>query len=226
MPIASQLDAAIKSTNIKNLDEISRTVWKAFGAGHITDIEADSLSDAIEARRSAYRARERQGAPNTTKGAERRSRGCKSPDKARSMARRRSIAMCGAVPSPLACKFTMGELAVLSLAAQQVQRRGYCDWPMDKLASCAGVCRTTARNALREAEALGFISVEERRRSYTRSDTNVVRIISPEWRAWLRLGGGCKKLPTTNNQSIPIACEQQGKRLVLPFCSHPAVVER
>jgi len=217
MPIARQLDAAIKSANIKNLDEISRTVWKAFGAGHITDIDADKLSVAIEARRSAYRVQARQGVPRGAKPTERRPRACKSPDRTRSIARRRSVAMSGAVPSPLACKFTMGELAVLSLVAQQVQRRGYCDWPMDKLASCAGVCRTTARNALREAEALGFISVKERRRSYTRSDTNIVRIISPEWRTWLGLGGGCKKTPTTNNHLNLDSVGGLGINRVYPF---------
>ena len=199
LTIARQLDAAIKNANIKNLDEISRTVWRAFSAGHIADIDADKLSAAIETRRAAYKVQVRQGAPRGSKASERRSRGCKSPDRAQSMARRRSVAMSGAVPSPLACKFTMGELAVLSLIAQQIQRRGVCDWPMDRLAACAGVCRTTARNALREAEAQELITVEERRRSYTRSDTNIVRIISWEWRSWLRLGGGCKKTPTTNN---------------------------
>ena len=196
MPIAQQIADAISQANIKNLDEISQTVWKAFGAGQITDTDADRLAGAVEARRAAYQA---GGSSRQSRGAERRPRASKSPDRARSIARRRSIAMSGAVPSPLACYFTVGELAVLSLIAQQVKRRGFCDWPMDRLAACAGVCRSTARNALREAQARGLVTVEERRRSYTRSDTNIVRIISPEWRTWLRLGGGCKKIPTTHN---------------------------
>jgi len=209
MPIAQQLADAISQANIKNLDEINQTIWKAFGAGQITDTDADRLAGAVEARRSAYQAGR---SSRQSRGAERRPRASKSPDRARSIARRRSIAMSGAVPSPLACYFTVGELAVLSLIAQQVKRRGFCDWPMDRLAACAGVCRSTARNALREAQARGLVTVEERRRSYTRSDTNIVRIISPEWRTWLRLGGGCKKTPTTDNHLQNRASKDVGDR--------------
>ena len=222
MPIAQQLADAISQANIKNLDEISHTVWKAFGAGHITDIDADRLSGAIDSRRAAYQAGR---TPRQGRDAKRRSRASRSPDRARSIARRRSIAMSGAVPSPLACKFTMGELAVLSLIAQQVQRRGFCDWPMDRLAACAGVCRTTVRRAMREAQAQGLITVEERRRSYTRSETNIVRIVSPEWRTWLRLGGGCKKVPTTDNQLNLYSNRKLWAIGLYPFCSRHDVLK-
>jgi hypothetical protein len=72
---------------------------------------------------------------------------------------------------------------------------------MDKIAAVAGVSRTTARNALRQAQALGLVTVQERRHRATRSDSNVIRIVSPEWLAWLRLGGGCKKAKSTNTDS-------------------------
>src|SRR4051812_33634273 len=56
------------------------------------------------------------------------------------------------------------------------------------LADVASVSITTVKNALRAARALGLISVEERRLSAFRNAPNIVRIVSPEWRAWLRLG--------------------------------------
>ena len=56
------------------------------------------------------------------------------------------------------------------------------------------------RNALRAARGLGLLSIEERRLTAWRNAPNVVRIVSREWQAWLRLrapterarGGGCK----------------------------------
>ncbi len=79
------------------------------------------------------------------------------------------------------------------------------------MAAIAGVSETTVRNALREAAKLGLLTVEERRLTGWRSDTNIVRIISPEWLSWLRLtrkrkdevpatlpeGGGCKSAKPT-----------------------------
>jgi hypothetical protein len=49
------------------------------------------------------------------------------------------------------------------------------------------VAETTVRNAIREARKLGLVTVEERRVTGFRNDTNVVRIVSAEWTAWLRL---------------------------------------
>ena len=224
MPITKQLSEAIEAANVKNLDELARTIWKAHASGNLDDTAADRLAEAIEARKTAYKAAQGQ---KSTKSHERRSRGSKSPDRAKSIARRRSVAMSGAVPSPLAAKFTIGELAVLSLIAQQVQRHGSCDWPMDKLAACAGVCRTTARNAMREAEAQRLITVQERRRSYTRNDTNIIRIVSKEWRTWLRLGGGCKKPPTTDThiyKTYKQADLALGIKLCSPLVRNPEVL--
>jgi hypothetical protein len=43
------------------------------------------------------------------------------------------------------------------------------------------------KNAIREAARLGLLTVEERQITGFRNDTNVLRIVSPEWLAWLRL---------------------------------------
>jgi hypothetical protein len=71
----------------------------------------------------------------------------------------------------------------------------------------AGVSITTAKNALRAARGLNIISVEERRLTAFRNASNVVRITSPEWRAWLRLGGGVKSAPPS-----PIPYKNQRSR--------------
>jgi hypothetical protein len=42
------------------------------------------------------------------------------------------------------------------------------------------------KNALREARRLNLVTVQERRRRGQKSLTNLVRIVSPEWMAWIR----------------------------------------
>jgi hypothetical protein len=66
----------------------------------------------------------------------------------------------------------------------------------DAVAARAGTCRTTVKNALREARRLGLVTVQERRRRGQKSLTNLVRIVSPGWTAWIRIGG--KKSTTTD----------------------------
>jgi hypothetical protein len=46
----------------------------------------------------------------------------------------------------------------------------------------------------REARRLNLVTVQERRRRGQKSLTNLVRIVSPEWTDWIRIGG--KKLTT------------------------------
>jgi hypothetical protein len=129
----------------------------------------------------------------------------RSPDKQASLERRRRQAASGAMPPALAARFTTGELAALTVIARQCQRGGACSLPIDALAALAGVSRTTVQNALRAAKALGLIFARERRRPGLPSLTNVLRVISPEWAAWLKLSGregGFRNLSATN-KAIP-----------------------
>ncbi|CAA9324401.1 MAG: hypothetical protein AVDCRST_MAG93-5902, partial [uncultured Chloroflexia bacterium] len=70
----------------------------------------------------------------------------------------------------------------------------------------AGVCRSTVKNALREAHRLGLIRVEERRLTAWRNAPNRVTVVSTEWLAWMRLrsrgGGGGKVSTPTNTHSF------------------------
>src|SRR4051812_34321129 len=110
------------------------------------------------------------------------------------MARRRRWAASGALPPVLACRFTLAETAVLSVVAAE-HRSGDCRLTIGEIADVAGVSPSTVKNALRAARALNLLSVEERRLTAFRNAPNVVRITSPEWRAWLRLRGGGKSVP-------------------------------
>lgn len=110
------------------------------------------------------------------------------PDRQRSIERRRRLAASGPMPPTLACKFTTGQLSVLRIVGDEVRRRGSCTLCVDEIAARAGVCRRLAQGAMRLADELGLLQIEERRVSAFRNDTNVVTIVGREWLMWLRIG--------------------------------------
>lgn len=111
----------------------------------------------------------------------------RSPDRQRSLERRRRLAASGPMPPQLAFRFTTGRLSVMRIVGDEVRRKGRCTMCLDEIAGRAGVCRRLAQGALREAEQLGLVHIEERRLTGTRNDSNVVTIIAAEWLVWLRL---------------------------------------
>jgi len=108
------------------------------------------------------------------------------PRSPESMARRRRWAAAGYLPPKLAAAFTAGEPAVLAGVGREAARRGKCTLAKGAIAALAGVCECLVKRALRHAALLGLITIEVRRLSYWRNDTNIVRVASREWGAWLR----------------------------------------
>ena len=145
----------------------------------MTEDEASQLSDLIEAKKVVQ-------VPE--KPVQRRvgSR----PRSSASMERRRSWAAAGRLPPALAAQFTLAEQAVLAVTAVEVSKRGVCTLTVAHLAALAGTSESTVRNALREAEALGLISIERRRRTAWVNFPNVIRVLSKEWNSWLRFRTG------------------------------------
>ena len=180
--------AAGAARRVTQLDEIARLLWRGHAEGHFDEIAAQAISEAIEARRATLRAPRVSIALSQLKAPTAHRRPV-TPDKARSLARRRGLAASGAVPGRIAAAFTTGEAAALSVVAREAQRRGHCSLPIDAIAAIAGTCRTVVQGALRHARRIGLIAVTERPRPGQKSDTNLVTISSPEWQAWLRLGG-------------------------------------
>ncbi len=75
----------------------------------------------------------------------------------------------------------------MAVIAAEVATRGDCRLHLEHIGALAGVGRSTVKRALRQAHALRLVRIEERRLSAWRNDSNVVRILSPEWLSWLRL---------------------------------------
>ncbi|KQT81087.1 hypothetical protein ASG59_19385 [Methylobacterium sp. Leaf466] len=111
-----------------------------------------------------------------------------SPDKAASRDRRRLLACSGPMPPALASRFTVGQLAVLRIVANEVTAKGVCGLCVDAIAARAGVCRRLAQAAIRLAEGDGLLTIEERRYEGRKNSPNLVRVISREWQAWMRRG--------------------------------------
>ena len=214
--IRRQAEAAPRAA----LPVVASALWKAFGEGHVSEAEAEVLSGLIEARQAAGGSQANgitmMVMPSANPGGRTgspRSRAGTRPRTDASMERRRRWAASGRLPPGLAARFTLAEQAVLSLVAAETARRGDCRLAVGHLAAIVGVAETTVRNAIREARKLGLVSVEERRVTGFRNDTNVVRIVSAAWTAWLRLarkapvlnghpslakGGGCKSAKRTH----------------------------
>jgi hypothetical protein len=162
----------------------------------------------------------------------RRIRPQRSPDRQRSIERRRCLAASGVMPPRIAAQFTTGELAVLRIVADEAKRGGTCDLPLGALTARAGVSRTTAQNALRAAARAFLLTVRERRRRGANSLTNIVRIISPEWLAWIARGPrsrppGFKMLNTTDREVRKrLGDERVRAREVPSHCTAPPAAGR
>ena len=234
---ADEIRRAAEAAPRVKLPEVGALLWRAYSDGQVTEAEAEALSGLIEARREVPAPD--TGNPVTDKnrlGSPRKALAGSRPRTDASMERRRRWAASGRLPPALAARFTLAEQAVLSIVAAETARRGDCRLAVGHLAALVGVAETTVRNAIREARKLGLITVEERRATGWRNDTNVVRIVSAEWTAWLRLarrggfpgrqdslrptpakGGGCKLAdPTPTEGSHPVKIGISGSVAGLP----------
>lgn len=229
---AEEIRRAVEAASRERLPVVAALMWGAFEQGQVSEAEAEALSGLIEARQlsgticssgqnsdaaetndEAARPSERRARPKSRRGSR--------PRTDASMGRRRRWAASGRLPPALAAQFTLAEQAVLALVAAETVQHKDCRLAIGHLAAIAGVAETTVRNAIREARKLGMVTVEERRVTHFRNQTNVVRIISTEWTSWLRLarksaspsaardadrssarGGGCKSAKCTNTHVL------------------------
>jgi len=205
-----EMRTAIRAVpTLATLDEVARGLWAAVASGDLSDDDTAALAEALEARRTALKARtalaaavERKAAQGPSLWLHRR-----VYDRKASLERRRKLAASGPLPPALACRFTMAEQAVLRIIGDTVRAKGACDLTVPEIAARAGCGRTTAQGTIRLATRLGLLHVQERRRPMQRSLSNLVTITSPEWMQWLSRGprnegdrGGLGKVSATDTQ--------------------------
>lgn len=184
--LATAIEGAVRS----QLDDYSRQVWRAHGAGTIADDQAQQLAELIQRRRgpSPYRTAMASTPTMAPRYYIQRSPEQRSPDRRASLTRRREHAATGPLPPAIAAGFTTGELAVLKVVSDEWLAHGACDRSLNELAARAGVCHSLAKRAVRLAELDGLLTVQRRPRSGRKHLTNIIRIIRAEWLDWLAKG--------------------------------------
>ena len=183
--VFDDLRSAIETAYFREFDQLGQAIWKAHANGLLTDDQSTELAEALAARRTANRPPPTIGEATDTgiaKLAFKRAAKQRSPDRARSIGRRRFLASSGALPNTLAANYTTSELAALKILADEVASKGYCDLDIPQWASRAGTCATTVRSALRFAALDGLIKILRRPRPGLRHLTNIVTIIHAGWK--------------------------------------------
>lgn len=138
----------------------------------------------------------------------------RSPDREKSIRRRRTLAATWPIPPSMAGLLTTCQVAYVRIVSDEVQRHGKCDLTLDEIAARGGMCRKTAKRAQDTVEGLGWISVEHRPITGRKHLSNVIRITSVEWSTWIEMGPKPRRIgghacPTTVNQSYyPLSIER------------------
>ena len=133
-PALDLLTAISGTKSLSMLDGFCRALWIDWGEGRFTDEQAQSLSEAIEARRREVRGIDRLAVRAPQVAAQARAAGrpshfppkrkaARSPNRRASIERRRTLAASGPMPPQLASQFTTGELAALRIVADAVRER-------------------------------------------------------------------------------------------------------
>jgi len=198
------LSRAIDAAHPRQIDQLSRQLWQAHAAGQIPDNQAQTLAERLHLLRN--RGSAAQGAlfpdqrPDTLAKRQNAPTGFlrrfeqRSPDRQASIQRRRRLAASGPMPPAMAAAYTVGELAVLRIVGDEVAAKGACDRSLAELAARAGVCRKLAQTTLRLAARDGLVTIERRPRPGRKNLSNVVRILSAEWSAWIKRGAKARKV--------------------------------
>ena len=219
--IFEEMRRACEAAAADRLGEVATAMWKAYGAGGLTDAQAEQLDGLLNARRGASRAAPVRtptlaivaaqavpaAAPSPLEGggaapARPHHRTGSRPRSAESAARRRRWAAAGYLPPKLAAGFTLGEQAVLAVVGKEMATKGRCTLAVGHIAALAGVGASTVRRAMRQAVLVGLVAIELRRVTGFRNDTNRVTITSREWASWLRL-----RLPRSACADLGIGCQ-------------------
>lgn len=150
-----------------------------------------------------------------------RQRPQRSPDRERSIQRRRQLAATWPMPPAMAGKLTTSQLAYARIVADEIALHGRCDRTLDEIAARGGMCRKTAKRAQDRLVELKWIDVRERPIKGRKHLPNVVHIVSPEWETWIKMGpkprpiGGHSR-PTTDNKFISKSINSSAARAEKP----------
>ncbi|HWZ36757.1 MAG TPA: hypothetical protein VNY08_00460 [Bradyrhizobium sp.] len=190
---ATALYDKINGANSRSeLEELQTAIWRVYWPGTLSDTDAQFLTEAIEKRkpsRGSVTVRPvaaLHGRVSSRFTPRPRKRLLTDEERIKRRNRKRMLGGSSALPDTIRHHYTEGERAVLCIVAGEVKRHGICDLSIDEIADRAGVGRTTVQNAMHEARRQGHLQITERPRRGAKSETNVVMIVSAEWRDWIK----------------------------------------
>jgi hypothetical protein len=196
-------DAIGAAQTVLEIDELIRCVWRCHLDGAIEEGEAARLIEYAELRRpergagrpdrvakfaTLCRPNLRPVGSFKVRSRFPRRREQRSPDRQSSYDRRHRLAYSGVLPRHLTPHFTIADMAIMRIVADEYKRGGTCELPLGQMAARAGVCRKTAQRSIQKARDERLISVEERPVRGRLHKPHIIRIMSLEWLKWLRRG--------------------------------------
>jgi hypothetical protein len=243
LPAAAGLyDLINAAASREELDELQHLIWKRYWpAREISDHEAQFLTEAISKRKPARATITARAVSSLNCRSVSRftPRPCRKrlTDEERTKRRRRKRMLGGssAMAETIREHFTEGERAAMCIVAGEVKMRGICDLSIDEIGDRAGVGRTTVQNAMHEARRLGLLQIIERPQRGAKHLTNIVKIISAEWLAWIKRGPSAARgigsksfanVSTSKNIDLKIGGERGANRSTgVPIGWHPRALQ-
>jgi hypothetical protein len=188
-----QIESAIAAAPTRAaLAEVNRAIAGAFAAGAVSEVDHNRMWE-LSGSRYALLGQPKAPSPYTAPRGQpggppsyfppRRPTPKRSPD---SLRRRRALSRSRPMPPALEAHFTNAKLAVMKIIADAVRAAGACIKTVSEIASRAGCCETSAKQAIREARALGFITTEQQPQWRSRHKPTIIKIVSKAWLAWLQ----------------------------------------
>lgn len=191
------LRAGIESARtVADVGRLRQDLSRGFSDGAVAEADAETLFEALDALQERLGPKKAKARPlDELVTACRKRRSIypervyqRIPDREKARARRYQLAMSGPLPPHLAAPFTVSQLAILRIVADDCAKDGACTDHVEALAARAGTCRRNAQYALRDAERAGLIVRVLRPRHGEPNDTNVLTIANGEWQAWIEQG--------------------------------------
>jgi len=178
---------ATQNSSVAQLDALMKVFWHDYSNGLYGDQEAEIIQTAINDRRTALKNLVYKPKPMPLLPPPPR-----SPRSKERIHRRRRVAQCGAMPPAIACNFTTGEAAALTIILTEIKRTGCCQMYVGQIANMAGVCARTVQRALRTAEAVGLIQVTIRKQRMAPNLPNKITLVCPALKQWIAKSGALK----------------------------------
>lgn len=184
VPIAIKAGLAIGRARTRNQLEAAAAYARATVHRKLLDADvAGDIENAISEKEGELAARREWWG----RIAPPRMRAARNHDRQQLAEYRMKLATAGPMPPELAKQFTVAELAIMKIVADEVTRNGRCVLTKDELCDRALVLsKTTAHNAFRKGVASGLIEVQQRRVHGAKHLPSIVRIVDADWLCWIR----------------------------------------